>query len=303
MAAIETTGLEKAYGDVTALAGLDLKVREGEVFGFLGPNGAGKSTTIDVLLDFVRPTAGSATVLGLDAQERSREIRRRTGVLPEGYDIYERLSGKQHLDFVIESKGAADDPWDVLDDVGIEDAGMRKAGGYSTGMRQRLLLGMALVGDPDLLILDEPSAGLDPAGVREIRERIREVADDGGTVFFSSHILSQVEAVCDRVGILRGGELVAVDTVEGLRDAAEVESTLTVTTRGEFPAAAISTVRGLAGVSEVAVHGNDLVTTVIDSSKFSVLSTLEAADVQIVDFQTEEASLEDLFLTYTEDDR
>jgi len=300
MAAIETMALEKQYGDVTALGGLDLAVEEGEVFGFLGPNGAGKSTTIDVLLDFVRPTAGSATVLGMDAQEQSQAIRRRTGVLPEGYDVYERLSGKQHVDFVIDSKDADESAWDVLEEVGIDDAADRKAGSYSKGMRQRLLLGMALVGDPDLLILDEPSTGLDPAGVREIRELIRGVADDGGTVFFSSHILSQVEAVCDRVGILRNGELVAVDTVEGLRDAAEVESTLGVSTRGGFDEAALAAVRDLEGVSEVTVHGNELVATVADSSKFAVLSTLEAAGVNIVDFQTEEASLEELFLSYTD---
>jgi ABC-2 type transport system ATP-binding protein len=302
MAAIQTTALRKEYGDVTALAGLDLEVVEGEVFGFLGPNGAGKSTTIDILLDFVRPTAGDATVLGMDAQERSEAIRQRTGVLPEGYEVYERLTGKQHVDFVIDSKDADEDAWEILDDIGIGDDGQRKAGGYSKGMRQRLLLGMALVGDPDLLILDEPSTGLDPSGVREIREIIRDVAGDGGTVFFSSHILGQVEAVCDRVGILRQGELVAVDTVEGLRDASEVESTLRVSTRGIVDGA-LERVRALDGVSEATVHGNELVTTVADSSKFAVLSALEGADVQIVDFQTEEASLEELFMSYTEGDR
>jgi ABC-2 type transport system ATP-binding protein len=300
MAAIETTDLVKEYGDVTALAGLDLEVQEGEIFGFLGPNGAGKSTTIDILLDFVRPTRGSARVLGMDSQEESQAIRQRTGVLPEGYEVYERLTGKQHVDFVIDSKDADEDPWAVLEEVGIGDAAIRKAGGYSKGMRQRLLLGMALVGDPDLLILDEPSTGLDPSGVRDIRELIRGVAADGGTVFFSSHILSQVEAVCDRVGILRRGELVAVDTVEGLRDSAEVESTLRVSTRGGLVDGTVEQVRALEGVSEASVHGNELVTTVADSSKFAVLSTLESADVQIVDFQTEEASLEDLFISYTE---
>ncbi len=299
MVAIETDGLVKEYGDVRALDGLDLTVEEGEIFGFLGPNGAGKSTTIDILLDFVRPTDGEAYVLGMHAQADSQAIRQRTGVLPEGYDVYERLTGKQHVDFVIDSKDADDDPWEVLEEVGLGDAAIRKAGGYSKGMRQRLLLGMALVGDPDLLVLDEPSTGLDPSGVRETRELIRAVADDGGTVFFSSHILSQVEAVCDRVGILREGDVVAVDTVDGLRDAAEVESTLRVSTRGLVDGA-LERVRGVEGVAEVSVHGNELVTTVTDSSKFAVLSALEESGVQIVDFQTEEASLEDLFLSYTE---
>ncbi|MHB9287744.1 ABC transporter ATP-binding protein [Halobacteriales archaeon Cl-PHB] len=299
MAAIETADLVKQYGDVRALDGVDLTVEEGEIFGFLGPNGAGKSTTIDILLDFVRPTAGSASVLGMDAQAESTAIRQRTGVLPEGTHLYDRLTGRQHLDFVVESKGVDDDPQAILERVGIADAGDRKAGGYSTGMKQRLLLGMALVGDPDILILDEPSSGLDPAGVREIREIVREEASDGSTVFFSSHILSQVEAVCDRVGILRKGKVVAVDSVEGLREAADTDATLRVTVDGALDGV-LDDVRAIDGVSTVRQDGSDVVVQVDDGKKTQVLHVLEDAGVEVLDFETEETSLEELFLSYTE---
>ena len=176
MAAIELDGVEKSFGDVRALRGVDLEVEDGEIFGFLGPNGAGKSTTINILLDFVRPDAGSVRVLGRDAREESVAVRERTGVLPEGFDVYDRLTAREHVAFAIDSKGADVDPYPILERVGLEDAAGRKAGGFSTGMRQRLALAMALVGDPELLILDEPSSGLAPKGSRELREIVEREA-------------------------------------------------------------------------------------------------------------------------------
>ncbi len=302
MAAIELRGLTKHYGDVTALEGVDLSVEEGEIFGFLGPNGAGKSTTIDILLDFVRPTSGEAMVFGMDTQEETLAVRQQTGVLPEGYHVYDRLTGRQHVDFVIESKNADEDPQQILDRVGIADAADRAAGGYSKGMKQRLTLGMALVGDPDLLILDEPSTGLDPGGAREIREIVREESERGTTVFFSSHVLSQVEAVCDRVGILRAGKLIAVDTVEGLRDAAGTEARLEITVDG-IDDTALDAVRGLDGTSTVSLDGETLTVGVADGSKTAVLNALESEGVTVRDFETTESSLEELFISYTEGDQ
>jgi len=305
MAAIQLDGLVKQFGDVRALDGVDLSVHEGEVFGFLGPNGAGKSTTIDVLLDFVRPTSGTATVLGMDAQAESTAIRARTGVLPEGYHLYDRLTGRQHVEFVSESKGLDVDPVAALERVGVADAVDRRAGGYSTGMKQRLMLGMALLGDPDVLILDEPSSGLDPAGVRDVRAVVRREADRGTTVFFSSHILSQVEAVCDRVGILREGRVVAVDTVEGLREAVGTDATLRVTVDGEEPHldAGVTAVRGVEGVTSVTRDGSTVVAHVEDRGKIEVLHAIEDAGLAIRDFETRAASLEELFLAYAEGDR
>lgn len=300
MAAIELEGVEKSFGSVVALDGVDLEVGDGEVFGFLGPNGAGKSTTINVMLDFVRADAGRATVLGRDVHDESVAIRQRTGVLPEGFDVYERLSALEHVRFAIDSKEAADDPVALLERVGLEDAVERKAGGFSTGMKQRLSLAMALVGDPDLLILDEPSSGLDPNGAREFREIVREEANDGSTVFFSSHVLGQVEAVCDRVGILRNGRLVTVDSIEGLRDAVGTGSRLVVDVE-TVPDDAISTLEDLPGVDAVVADGTTLRIDCADDAKTSVVSTLEKTGANVIDFSTEETSLDELFAAYTEE--
>jgi ABC-2 type transport system ATP-binding protein len=299
MAAIELHGVSKRYDDVVAVEDLDLGVKEGEVFGFLGPNGAGKSTTINMLLDFVHPSEGTIEVLGYDAHADSLRVRERIGVLPEGFDVYNRLTGRKHVELAIDSKEANDDADALLERVGIVDAADRKAGDYSKGMTQRLALAMALAGSPDLLILDEPSTGLDPNGALEMREIVREEVERGATVFFSSHILGQVEAVCDRVGILREGRLVAEDSVSGLRKAAGTDATLRITV-GELPSRAVDRVRALDGVSGVEQDGSVLRVGVKDGSKTAVLSTLEEEGAEVRDFETEEASLEDLFRSYTE---
>lgn len=298
MAAIELNGVNKLFSDVVAVRNIDLTVEEGEIFGFLGPNGAGKSTTINLLLDFVRPTSGSISVLGFDANENSVDIRKHTGLLPEGFGLYDRLTGRQHIEFAIDSKESSDSPETILERVGLTDAADRKTNGYSTGMKQRLALGIALTGDPDLLILDEPSTGLDPNGAREMREIVREENDRGATIFFSSHILGQVEAVCDRVGILRDGELVAEDSVAGLREAIGTEGTLRITV-DQLAADSIDEIRAVAGVTDVTSEQNTLAVTCRDDAKTTVLSEIESLGMSITDFETEEVSLEELFATYT----
>ncbi len=302
MAAIEANALTKSYGQTVALDDLTFEVQEGEVFGFLGPNGAGKSTTINILLDFVRPTAGSASILGLDVHSDSKEIRSRIGVLPEGFETYDRLTGRQHLEFAIESKEATETPDELLERVGILDAADQKTGGYSKGMAQRLLLAMALVGDPELLVLDEPSTGLDPNGAREMRELIREVNDRGTTVFFSSHILEQVEAVCDRVGIVRDGEMVAVDSIEGLRDSVSSSTVLRISV-DRVTDDVLAGVRSLSGTGTVETrtqNGEQTLLVECDGSKTAVLEAVENTGVTVQDFATEEASLEEVFHSYTE---
>jgi len=296
--AIELTGLTKHFGEVVALEDVDLTVEEGEIFGFLGPNGAGKSTTIDTLLDFIRPTSGSARVLGLDAQRDSLEIRRRTGVLPDAYQVYDRLTGRQHVQFAIDSKGTDDDPLALLERVGIADAADRRAGGYSKGMRQRLVLAMALVGAPEILILDEPSTGLDPNGAREMRQLIREESERGATVFFSSHILEQVEAICDRVAILNKGRIVTVDTIEGLRDTAGTATQLSIRVDA-VPEGAIEAIEVLDGVQSVNASGTTVIVRIEDGSKTAILDVLESAGAEVLDFSTAETSLEELFAQFT----
>ena len=297
MAAIELDGVTKRFGDVVALRDVDLSVEEGEVFGFLGPNGAGKSTTIDVLLDYVRPTEGTARVFGHDAQRETRSAHERMGVLPDAYHAYDHLTARQHVEFVVESRGADDDPEAVLDRVGILGAADRYVEGFSKGMAQRLVLGMALVGDPDLLILDEPTTGLDPNGALAMREIIREEAADGTTVFFSSHILEQVEAVCDRVAILQNGELIAVDSIEGLRAGTGSDSTLRVTV--DSVPESLDDLRAVAGVSHVRTERATITIACSDAAKKPALDAVERAGATVVDFETDETSLEELFAAYT----
>jgi ABC-2 type transport system ATP-binding protein len=299
MTAIETSGLTKQYGDVTAVDELDLVVDEGTVFGFLGPNGAGKSTLINCVLDYIRPTQGHISVLGHDAHAETLAVRQRTGVLPEGFAVYDRLTGRQHLQFIIDANEASDDPDAIAERVGIGDAIDRRAGGYSKGMAQRLILGTALVGQPDLLILDEPSTGLDPEGVHTMREIVREEADRGATVFFSSHILGQVEAVCDRVGILQEGSLVAEDTVEGLRAADGSAAVLTVEVE-HVPEGALSAVRELPGVSDVTATDTTVTVQCGDGAKLPALNELDAS-ASVQDFDLTKTSLEDLFLAQVDD--
>lgn len=297
MAAIELSSVTKRYGDLHAVRDLDLSVESGEIYGFLGPNGAGKSTTINMLLDFVRPSEGTVEVLSHDAQTEPTAVRRKIGVLPEGYDVYDRLTGRKHIEFAIESKEVEADPDAIIERVGLAGDGGMKAGNYSKGMKQRLVLGMSLVGDPDLLILDEPSSGLDPEGAKEMREIVRSEAERGTTVFFSSHVLGQVETVCDRVGIMRDGELVAEDSIEGLRDAVGEGEQLVVTVDAASEEQ-LQPVRAVEGVSSADTDGGTVTVSCDPDVKTEVISTLGEEGVEVKDFTTEETSLEDLFLHY-----
>lgn len=300
MPAIETTALTKRFGDVLALDSLDLRVESGEIYGFLGPNGAGKSTTINILLGFLRPSEGHGEVLGHDVTTESLAIRERIGILPEGFDVYERLSAREHLAYAINIKRADNDPEALLARVGLDrDAWDRSAGGFSTGMTQRLALAMALVGDPDLLILDEPSSGLDPRGMQEIRALIREEADSGTTVFFSSHILPEVEAVCDRVGIMRAGHLIAEDTIDGLRASAGSGASVSVAV-ATMPTDVPDLLGNIPGVVGMRTKDHE-VTVQVDRprAKIDAIQALDAA-VRVEDVTTADASLEDLFNSLTE---
>ena len=299
MLAVETEGLIKQYGDVVAVDGLNLTVEEGEIYGFLGPNGAGKTTTINMLLGLIHPSGGSAQVLGQEVGDHIREVRSRIGVLPAHSELYDRLTARKHLEFVVGVKDANDDPDALLERVGIPDAADRPAGDFSTGMGQRLRLAMALVDDPDLLVLDEPTSGLDPNGARQMRRIIQEENDRGATVFFSSHIMDQVESVCDRVGVLNQGTLVAEDTVVGLRDAAVGGPQLSVTLENTVDGVA-ETVQTVDGVTSVAVEGNTLRVSLASAEmKGPAMNAVAATDARIADFEFSEESLEDVFATLT----
>ncbi|OUJ19532.1 ABC-type multidrug transport system ATPase component [Methanonatronarchaeum thermophilum] len=298
MSVIFTDGLTKSYGDVLALEDLSIEVGEGEIFGFLGPNGSGKSTAINILFDLVRPSSGSASILGFDCQSDSVEVKKRTGFLPERCGIYSRLSGRKHIEFAIKSKGVNDDVEEVMKRVGILDAADRKAGGYSKGMKKRLCLGMALTGNPELIILDEPTSGLDPNGAREVRNIVLEERDRGATVFFSSHILDQVQRVCDRVAILKNGKLIAIDSIEGLRKEVGSKSGLRLVLE-QTPTNLKEQLMAVDGVENVGIEGNKVVLTLeYEVSKNTVLEAVKESGAEVLDFETQEVTLEDLFASY-----
>ena len=300
MTAIETEGLTRRFGDFVAVEDLDLRVESGEVFGFLGPNGAGKSTTINMLLGFLDPSGGTARVLGRDITTDARAIRRRIGLLPEGFSPMENLTGREHVRSAIQTKGADDDPDAILDRVGLEpEAARRAAGNYSKGMTQRLALGIALVGDPDLLILDEPSGGLDPNGVKLLRSLVSEEAERGATVFFSSHVLDEVERVCDRVGILHEGQLTAVNTVDNLRAQLDTGAVVEATVDPDAVATADIDPTTIEGVTEATIEDDTVVVQCAGpEAKMPALRYVDDA-VTVRDVQVRDASLEALFEEFT----
>jgi ABC-2 type transport system ATP-binding protein len=218
--AIETHGLTKRYGEVIAVQQLDLRVEHGEIFGFLGPNGAGKTTTMRMLLGLVRPTSGEARVLGMNIATEMPAILRRTGSVIENPTFYPYLSGRDNLRAFAKLAGidrARIDP--VLKLIDLTGAADRRFSGYSLGMKQRLAVGAALLGSPDLLILDEPANGLDPAGIVEMRDLVRSLKSYGHTVLISSHVLHEIEQICDRIVILASGKIVVQGAVATLLNA------------------------------------------------------------------------------------
>ena len=301
--AVETSGVTCRYGDTVAVAELDLRVERGEVFGFLGPNGAGKSTTVDLLVGYARPDAGTVSVCGHDPTGSPVAVRERVGVLPDDRGVYPNCTGREHVVSAVRIAGADDDPDALLDRVGLSSAAReRPAGEYSTGMRGRLLLALALVGDPELLLLDEPSLGLDPGGVREVRELLRERAADGTAVFLSSHRLDEVAAVCDRVGILTDGRLRAVAPVADLRERLQAGERLRVTTAERPAAATLSAVAALDGVTDVSQTNPTTVTVICGepAAKGDAVERLNRA-VGAVDFRRTEPSLEAVFEAFVDD--
>ena len=246
---IRTYDLTKRFRTLTAVDRVNFEVQRGEVFGFLGPNGAGKTTTIAILLGLVHPTAGSAEVLDCDVRRGLSRALRRVGAIVETPAFYPYMSGEDNLRVFARVTGSEAEKRipAVLEQAGLKGREKDKAGTYSLGMRQRLGLAAALVGDPELLILDEPTNGLDPAGMQEMRLFIRRLADEEGrTVFLSSHLLHEVEQVCDRVLILNRGRVIAQGRVdELLRQAHVVEMRIADTERAARMLAALDWVQGV----------------------------------------------------------
>ncbi|MGA9596611.1 MAG: ABC transporter ATP-binding protein [Acidimicrobiia bacterium] len=294
--AIHTEKLTKHYGDFPALVDLDLEVRVGEVFGFLGPNGAGKTTMIRTILDEIRPTTGKATILGLDSHAQSVEIRRHIGYVPGDLAMYPNLTGRDTITYFANLRGGVD--WDFVESLADRlDADLsKKVGDLSSGNRQKVGLIQAFMNKPELLIMDEPSSGLDPLVQREFQKMMREVADSGRTIFLSSHTLSEVQRVADRVGIIRHGKLIAVEGVAELRS----KGIRTVTMIFDEPVDE-SEFDAVPGVREVTVDNNHVVVS-FDGHMAELLKVASNGH-HLLDISTQEADLEEIFLTYYEEVR
>jgi ABC-2 type transport system ATP-binding protein len=295
MAVIVTHGLTKRYGrELTpALADLDLTVEPGEIFGFLGPNGAGKSTMIRLLLGFLLPTAGSATVFDHDIERGSVEIRRRTGYLPGGIAFWDGLTGERLLDELAAMSGRPPiRRAELLERLELGDAMRRRVRDYSRGMRQKLGIIQALQHDPELAILDEPSEGLDPLMQRAFYEILEELRAVGRTIFFSSHVLSEVERICDRVAIVRRGRLVGLEDVGSLL--AHRKRNVEMRFEGDPPLLDF-----VSGVTDLRVDG-DRLTCRLEGDVAPFLAAIPFA--QIHDLTIEPARLEEAFLEFYADD-
>jgi ABC-2 type transport system ATP-binding protein len=293
---LRTSGLVKRFGSITAVDGLDLEVRRGEVVGLLGPNGAGKSTTIGMVLGLITPTAGSAEVLGRDVRVRRENALAGVGAMLEVTSFYPYLSGRDNLAAIALLRGggalARVDP--LLARLGLAERGGSKFRTYSLGMRQRLGIASTLLPDPALVILDEPANGLDPAGQREIRELIRELAGENRGVLLASHLLHEVEQVCDRVLVIKKGKLIASGTLtEVTRHGAYFEIVV-----GD-KARAAQVLRGL-GVKEIRETSNGLDVVAEPERGAELNRALASAGLYASALIPRASSLEDVFIELTE---
>jgi ABC-2 type transport system ATP-binding protein len=290
---VRTHGLTKHYGHTVALRDLDLEVERGEVFGYLGPNGAGKTTTLRLLMGLLRPTRGAAEVDGLDTWRQSVEVRRRVGCLSGEPALYGKLTGAQHVDYLGHLRGsdntaAAHRFSERLDlDLG------RPSRELSKGNRQKLALVLALMSMPDLLVLDEPTGGLDPLAQQEFYAILRETTGEGRSVLLSSHVLSEVQRVADRVGVLREGRLVAVDRLDSLRERSLHHIRATFADAVD-PAAFTA----LPGVRDLHLDDHSLTCSAPETALDAVIK--EVGRHTVVDFECAEAELEETFLAYYE---
>jgi ABC-2 type transport system ATP-binding protein len=287
-AVIQTHSLTKFYGSHRGIVDVDLEVPEGEAFGFLGPNGAGKTTMIRTLLDHIRPTSGRATIFGIETTADPVSIHRRVGYLPGEFVLYDKLTGGQTIEYFANLRGGVDRGYqdDLIARLDIDPS--RRFKEYSKGNKQKIGLVIALQHRPELLMLDEPTSGLDPLVQQTFYEVIREAKAEGRTIFLSSHILSEVEKTCDRVGIIRDGRLTKVGRVEELRDLAHHQVELVFAgpvPRDEFEA--------IAGVSDVVLEDHRLRLRVSGSIAPLVRA---AARYDLLDFVSREPNLEETFL-------
>ncbi|MBU4193756.1 MAG: ABC transporter ATP-binding protein [Actinobacteria bacterium] len=285
---VATESLTKYYGKVVGVEELALEVFEGELFGYLGPNGAGKTTTLRLLMGMLRPNSGTATVLGLDAWKESVSVNAEVGYLPGDAPLYERMTGESHIRFIARfNDHGCQEGFRLAECLGLETD--RKVSGYSRGMKQKLALILALMKKPPLLIMDEPTNGLDPLVQQTVYEILNEYREDGSTVLFSSHNLPEVEKICDRVGVIREGHLVGTERIEDLRN--KRLRNVEIIFSGEVP----EDLGELPGVTDLEWAGNK-VQLKLRGDMNPLLRTI--AQYEVADFSVGHASLEDVFLEF-----
>jgi ABC-2 type transport system ATP-binding protein len=290
-------GLVKRYGDIVAVGGVDLTVERGDVFGYLGPNGAGKTTSLRIMLGLIRPTAGHVELFGRDPAADGAKALDGVAGFVEGPRFYPYLSGRRNLELLADydeppSRSRIDE---VLEAVELRDRAKDRVGGYSHGMRQRLGIAASLLRQPRLLLLDEPTTGLDPAGMRDMRDLVRRLAAEGITILLSSHLLYEVEELCNRVAIIRRGSIVYAGTLRDLLATATSEYRL----RTRDPERARTIALTQPGVDNVVLDGDDLRFAADEDAVAALSVALGQARVPITQLAVETASLEDLFLGMT----
>jgi ABC-2 type transport system ATP-binding protein len=294
---VETLGLVKRYGDIVAVDHVDLTVEPGDVYGYLGPNGAGKTTSLRMLLGLIRPTAGSAKLFGRDPLAEGAKALDGVAGFVEGPRFYSYLSGRRNLELLADydeprSRARVDE---VLELVELRDRAKDKVGGYSHGMRQRLGIAAALLRSPRLLLLDEPTTGLDPAGMRDMRELVRRLAAEQITIMLSSHLLYEVEELCNRVAIIRKGRIVYQGSLPDLL----VTTTSRYRLRASEPERARTVCLTQAGIENVALSDGDLRFDGDDDAVAALSIALGQARIGVTALVPERASLEELFLGLT----
>jgi ABC-type multidrug transport system ATPase subunit len=291
---IKTLNLKKYFGAVHAVEDVSLEVKRSEVFGFLGPNGAGKTTTIGVILSLLHPTAGEAYLFGEPVAPGKNKVLNRVGALVGSPALAPYLSARQNLEVLSRLHLGVDGRRidEVLELVNLKESAHRKAGSFSTGMKQRLGLAMALLHRPELLILDEPTNGMDPSGMREVRQLLMEMADQGVTVFLSSHLLHEVEQICDRVAVLSRGSIVAQGPVSQL-----LEGQTVVKVRVPSPRKATEVLRNLPEIKDIVSNGAFLTISGMESSQ--IVAHLASAGIYPSAVTPMGQDLESLFLELT----
>jgi ABC-2 type transport system ATP-binding protein len=299
-ATIEVSGLTKTYNHVPVVNNVSFRVNKGEIFGFLGPNGAGKTTTIKAMLDLIHANTGAITINGIDVRTHGKEAKKYVGYMPEKVAFYDNLTALQNLCFYAEIKHASKEECiGLINEFGLGETGKKRVGKFSKGMVQRLGMARAILGNPPILILDEPSGGLDPRGVVLIRDKILDMKKKGTTIFVSSHILGEIQEICDRVGIINKGVLVAQDSVEGLSKKLNLKPQMTITV-DKMSSSIEDAIKKLPGVERVQSKGNTLDIICDGAMKAKVILAITDAGGNIQNLQTKEPSLEEVFMRYTE---